>query len=328
MKVLTTIKLWGLGALLVGALSPAFALAVGLGPLVDPQTLNEALEQNTTQSAPLVLDIRTGNAPDSELSNYESGHIPGAVHAPYNTFRGPANNPGQLLTERALSDLLSSLGITAQQPVVVVHQGKNETDFGAAARVYWTLKSSGVRNLSILNGGVNAWQEAGLSLEQGAGPTITPSSYNVSFSSNWLATVDDIKTEINNQRGSLVDARPEAFWKGNAKHNAAARPGTIPTSRYFTHSRWFDNNAPAKLDADTAAALASDNGFRQGQPYISFCNTGHWAATNWFVLSEVVGLDDVKLYPESMVGYSHAGEQMANVPGTVRNLWNKVTGKY
>ncbi|MDC3348441.1 hypothetical protein OAV60_03885, partial [Paracoccaceae bacterium] len=43
-------------------------------------------------------------------------------------------------------------------------------------------------------------------------------------------------------------------------------------------------------------------------PVVSFCNTGHWAATNWFMMSEVQGMDGVKLYPESMVGWTKAGE--------------------
>ncbi|MEC7558641.1 MAG: sulfurtransferase, partial [Pseudomonadota bacterium] len=37
------------------------------------------------------------------------------------------------------------------------------------------------------------------------------------------------------------------------------------------------------------------------------CNTGHWAATNWFVLSEVLGRDDVKLYDGSMVEWTADG---------------------
>ena len=39
------------------------------------------------------------------------------------------------------------------------------------------------------------------------------------------------------------------------------------------------------------------------QPVISYCNTGHWATTNWFVLSEVLN-KDVKLYDGSMVEWS------------------------
>jgi thiosulfate/3-mercaptopyruvate sulfurtransferase len=36
----------------------------------------------------------------------------------------------------------------------------------------------------------------------------------------------------------------------------------------------------------------------------SYCNTGHWAATDWFVLSEVLGRADVKLYAGSMVEWT------------------------
>jgi thiosulfate/3-mercaptopyruvate sulfurtransferase len=37
---------------------------------------------------------------------------------------------------------------------------------------------------------------------------------------------------------------------------------------------------------------------------VSYCNTGHWAATNWFVLHEILGYSNVTLYDESMVGWT------------------------
>ncbi|MEL6481756.1 MAG: sulfurtransferase, partial [Pseudomonadota bacterium] len=40
---------------------------------------------------------------------------------------------------------------------------------------------------------------------------------------------------------------------------------------------------------------------------VSFCNTGHWAASNWFALSEIAEIEDVRLYPESMVGWHATG---------------------
>ena len=36
----------------------------------------------------------------------------------------------------------------------------------------------------------------------------------------------------------------------------------------------------------------------------TYCNTGHWAATDWFVLSEILGRKDVKLYSGSMVEWT------------------------
>ncbi|MBE0454689.1 MAG: sulfurtransferase [Roseovarius sp.] len=289
-----------------------------LGPLVDVGGLRAAIEAE----APVVLDIRARSA-------FERGHIPGALNAPYGVFRGPAENPGQLVTEAHLTEVLRGLGIATDTPVVVVHQGADQTDFGAAARVYWTLKSSGVSTLAILNGGMNAWTRAGGALETGPARQVVPSDITVRFSREWLATREDVQAIVQGRdTAQLIDARPEAFWKGETKHTAAARPGTLPHSRYFTHDRWFGQSEPALIKPDLVRQLAAENGFGPGDRLVSFCNTGHWAATNWFALSELAGIEGVRMYPESIVGWSIAGGEMANVPGLLRNMLNKITGKY
>jgi thiosulfate/3-mercaptopyruvate sulfurtransferase len=314
--MLTTLKQAAL--VLALALAPLAAQAAG-GPLTTSSALSDAL---TGAEAPVVLDIRAANA-------YGEGHIPGARNAPYGLFRGPSENPGELVTEAHLTEVLRGLGLETGTPVVIVHQGSNQTDFGAAARVYWTLKSSGFDDLAVLNGGMNAWQEAKAPVETGSGPEIAPSGITVTFSDEWLATRADVQAIVEGrEEATLVDARPEAFWKGETKHGAAARPGTIPQSRYFTHDRWFGADEPSLIKPDLVRQLAAENGFGQGDRLVSFCNTGHWAATNWFALSEIAGIDGVRLYPESVVGWSNAGMEMANVPGLLQNLINKITGKY
>jgi thiosulfate/3-mercaptopyruvate sulfurtransferase len=46
---------------------------------------------------------------------------------------------------------------------------------------------------------------------------------------------------------------------------------------------------------------------------VSYCNTGHWASTNWFVLSEMLGRKDVRLYSGSMVEWTaDAGRPVAS----------------
>jgi len=291
------------------------AAAAELGPLIDPAGLQQS-------DGAVVLDIRSPEA-------FEHGHIPGARNAPYGLFRGPSDNPGELVSEGHLTEVLRARGLETGMPVVVVHEGTNQTDFGAAARVYWTLKSSGFGDLAVLNGGMSGWQEAGGPVETGTGPDVAPSDIAVSFSDEWLATRSEVQDIVEGRdTAKLVDARPEAFWKGETKHGAAARPGTIPQSQYFTHSRWFGPDAPARIEPDLVRRLAAENGFEADDRLVSFCNTGHWAATNWFALSEIAGIEEVKLYPESVVGWSNAGLEMANVPGLVQNMVNKIFGRY
>jgi len=294
--------------------APLAAMA-GPGPLVDPAGLRAA-------EAAVVLDIRSPGA-------YARGHIPGARNAPYGLFRGPSENPGQLVSEAHLTEALSARGLETDSPVVVVHQGADQTDFGSAARVYWTLKSSGFTDLAVLNGGMSGWQTAGGAVETGPGSEVAPSDITVQFSDRWRATRAEVRDIVEGRDDArLVDARPEAFWTGETKHPAAARPGTIPQSQYFTHDRWFGSDTPSRIKPDLVRRLAAENGFAAEDRLVSFCNTGHWAATNWFALSEVAGIEDVRLYPESVVGWSIAGMEMANVPGLVQNMINKITGDY
>ncbi|TCO70617.1 sulfurtransferase [Rhodovulum euryhalinum] len=302
---------------------PLPAQEAAFGPLIDAP----ALAGSRAAVDPLILDIRPGKVEGSEQTLFEAGHIPGAVHAPYNLFRGPKENPGALIPEDKLTEVLRSVGVTLDRPTVIVHQGSDQTDFGSAARVYWTLKSSGVSSLAILNGGMNGWEEAKQPVETGP-VTPMPSDVTITFSDKWLAATQYVEQIVaGSAPGELIDARPAEFWEGNAKHDAAARPGTLPQSRYFTHSGWF-GDAPARIEPAIVERLAAANGFEPGDRLVSFCNTGHWAATNWFALSELAGIEGVRLYPESMVGWSSSGNEMANVPGPIRNLWNRVTGKY
>jgi thiosulfate/3-mercaptopyruvate sulfurtransferase len=293
-----------------------------LPPLVTPAELGRIM----ADGSPLILDIRETGGPNV-AGSYGAGHVEGAVTAPYALFRGPEENPGQLPTEDALTRVLQSLGATAERPTVITYQGRDVTDFGAAARVYWTLKSSGLRNLSILNGGIEAWVAEGLPL--GTTPTRPePSDFRAVFSDRWMATETDVLAVVEGEaQARLIDARPESFWSGREFHGAAARPGTLPQSEFFTHSNWF-RSGPAIVDAASARTLAETAGYTGDTPLISFCNNGHWAATNWFALSELAGIENVRLYPESMVGWSNAGHEMANVPGPFRRVWQQIADAF
>lgn len=293
----------------------AVATAATYGPLVSPADL----ASNLNELKPVILDIR-GDA-------YAKGHITGAISAPYGLFRGPKENPGKLLDVQTFEQRFEALGLELDRPVVIVPEGKTDTDFGAAARVYWTLKSTGFTDLSILNGGVMAWQAMGGPMDTVA---VVPekSELDITFSNQWMADTDAVlalsKGEID---GLLLDARPDDFYQGRTSHAAAARPGTIPGAKNFVYTSFFDKGTPAMSPISESSSLRDQLGIAQEQQVVSFCNTGHWAATNWFALSEVAGIDNVKLYPGSMVEYSNAGLDMENTPGLVRNFLNKITGK-
>ncbi|WP_372424665.1 sulfurtransferase [Salinarimonas chemoclinalis] len=280
----------------------------GWDKLVDPARL-AALGETVD---PVVLDIRAAAA-------FAQGHIPGAVNAPYTQWRGPGDNPGALPEPALLSVLVGESGIDETTPVVVVHQGADSSDFGSAARVYWTLKSLGVERIAILNGGVGAWVASGRALStEPVRPD--PTIFDAVLSDEWRASAQGIEASIARGDATLVDARPEPFFLGRLWHGAAARPGTLPTAENFSHASWFVDGGPLVVDAERARAIARSAGLADGATLVSFCNTGHWAATNWFALSELAGIEGVKLYPESVVEWSNGGRALDNEPGRVEWL--------
>lgn len=295
----------------------ALAMAAGLatsahaatfGPLVEAPELSASLE--TAQ--PVLLDIRN--------AGYEDGHADGALFAPYRMFRGPAENPGGLVDVEKLEAELEELGLEQDTPIVILSEGKTDTDFGAAARVYWTLKSTGFTDLSILNGGLTAWRAAGLPVNKTT-ESAMPSDLELTFDTTWLATTADVAAVAAGEKEALlVDARPADFFNGKKAHDAAKRPGTLPTATNHAYTTFFDKGSPAMSTAIDPAALKATLGVQDGKDTVSFCNTGHWAATHWFAVSELAGVKNAKLYPGSMVEYSNTGYEMANTPGLLENL--------
>jgi len=302
--------------LLAPLLAAALALAASFGALAAPPLLTPAELQAKLEEPQLrIIDIRSPKTFDKQ-------HIPGALSAPYSSWRGPASNPGELPDIGRLTRLVQQLGLTPSTHIVVTYDGDDAADFGAAARVYWTLKVLGLKELSILNGGMAAWAEAGLA--QDDMPLAVPAStYVPTLDSTLIATRDELQTALAAGKSRLVDARPSPFFSGQTRHAASLVPGTLKGAVNLEYTRWFDGDDARMRSADEVRRLAATSAATGEGDTISFCNTGHWSAINWFALSEVAGQKGVRMYPGSMVEWSQAPGAVAamdNVPGRAGQL--------
>ena len=296
---------------LASILAAAALAAHAAQPLLTPADLSTAQQ---TQPAPVVIDIR-------EPKLYAQGHIPGALNAPYGKWRGPATNPGELPDVSKLTTLVQSLGLTPATHAVVVSTGADATDFGAMARVYWTLKVLGLKDLSIVNGGMKTWVADGKPVTQDA-PQVTASSYQPKLDESLIATRDQVRSHVDLSNAALVDSRPDAFYKGETRAPAAKLSGTLPGAQQLDFNQWFVKGSAQFVDAAAAKQIAEKITRKDGQDTVAFCNTGHWAATDWFGLSEMAGLPNVKLYAGSMVDWTQQPDApaMQNQPGRAESL--------
>ncbi|MDJ1159634.1 rhodanese-like domain-containing protein [Chelatococcus sp. SYSU_G07232] len=248
----------------------------------------------------LVLDIRSA-VDGGGREAYEAAHVPGAVHSDYGkdgwrAARGPA--AGALPEPAALAALFGRLGLEPRHHVVIVPAGVSAGDFSAAARVYWTLKVAGHARLSILDGGFAAWRADGSRpVESGPSPDRAATRYPVALRPQLQAEVARVEAAVAHSSETLLDGRSEAHFEGREKSPQAARPGRLPGAIHLDHALAYDGTRNGlrqreELERLFAAVPAG--------PVISYCNTGHLASTNWFVLSEVLRRPDVSLYDGSM----------------------------
>ncbi len=285
-------------AMLFSATLAASAAGAHAEPLVSVQWLNGHLRDKDV----VVLDIRSaidGSKPEA----FAQGHIPGAVHSDYDKagWRVTRNNvPFMVPTTPELEKLIGDLGIDENSHVVVVPAGVNVLDFGAAARTYWTLKYVGVGNVSILDGGLAAWKAAGLALDTGAHAP-SPAIFTATLDNSLLAQAPDVEKIERSGGATLVDARPVSFFLGKEKAPASLAYGHIPGALNIDSAQFYD---PATNRLKSRAELAAIAVQVPAGTVVSYCNTGHWAATDWFVLHELLGRKNTVLYAGSMVEWT------------------------
>jgi thiosulfate/3-mercaptopyruvate sulfurtransferase len=266
-------------------------------PLVEANWLKKNLKNKNIK----VIEISSKFVGGS-YDNFKQGHIPGSVYLDHigdKLIVTKKNVIGQLPEKKDLEGIFSKLGVKNSDHIVISYLGVNSLDFGSAARLYWTLKTSGHEEVSILNGGKKSWLSAGYGLEKGD-HKITASKFRVKYNNKYDASYKDVRDAKRKRTNyALIDARPKAFFTGEKKHPKIKRFGTIPTSVNIEEATIVDGAVRVK-SADEIKAIFAKANVNGKEGYISYCNTGWFASTIWFALSEVAQIPNVKLYDGSV----------------------------
>ncbi len=278
--------------------------------LVSPNVLAGALGSPDL----VIIDIRA--AAEGGRQAFEAGHIPGAVHSDYaaDGWRAKVGNaPGMLPPLDHLAELVGQLGVTPPSKVVIVPAGLSASDLAAATRVYWTLKLIGHGQQAILDGGFDGWRTApGLRVETGPSKPVPASPYPVVVQQKLRSTADATLVASRSKLATLVDARSASYFEGQEKAAEAARAGRIPGAVSRDYSAAFD---PATGRFKPAGELGTLFGPVPNGPVISYCNTGHTASLNWFVMSELLEREEVSLYDGSMTDWTQDPERPVAIGG-------------
>lgn len=260
---------------------------------IEPVVSTDWLEQNLSKVT--VVDVR-------KVEEYKAGHIPGAVNVFYGTW---AIKRGDLLNELPadddLKDVLSSAGIEPGSLVVVVSKVDAPTDRVDASRVAWTLRYAGVENVALLSGGYNKWVSDKKSVST---EVVKPRSkpYKGKFNKEFVIKKNEVMSSLG--KATIVDVREADFYNGKKKLDFVPKLGHIKGAVNLPTSTMYEKDASYKTKDELAAIATPVVGTDVSKEIIIYCDTGKFCTGWWFMLHELLGYKNVKVYDGSMMDWA------------------------
>jgi thiosulfate/3-mercaptopyruvate sulfurtransferase len=200
-------------------------------PLVSAPRLADALAAAEAGSArpPVLLDVRWELAAGPRRDLYAQGHIPGAAFVDLaHDLADPPGDGGRhpLPSVAAFQAAMRRVGADAAGGVVVYDAATST----AAARAWWLLRYFGHVAVSVLDGGLAAWLQAGGALETGFPATAPGAPGDFTARPGAMPVLDADRAAALALGGRLLDARaPERFRGEDEPIDAVA--GHIPGAR-------------------------------------------------------------------------------------------------
>jgi thiosulfate/3-mercaptopyruvate sulfurtransferase len=266
--------------------------------LIGPRELASLLEDD--QRPPTLIDLRT-----AEL--FAQGHLPGAVHLDLFGVSLTDTAPAPLKAFLWMIEHLFATRGVSEHPVVVY-----ETDSGIrAARAFWFLELFGHPNVRFLDGGVRAWQAAGLPLTNASSAPVA-TSWSGDRRSDVLATWRDVAERLDRSDVAILDTRTDGEYCGTTVR--AARGGAIPGA---VHIEWTRNLGPdgAFKPASELTAMYQDAGITPDREVVAYCQGGYRAAHSYLAL-RLLGYPRLRSYLGSWKEWGDRVDLPIEKPGT------------
>jgi len=246
------------------------------------------IEDNLDNDRVILFDLRNEE-------QYGEGHIPGAIRLQAGAvFQKEIDGVSGLIPpgdEVAAS--LAAVGATPDH-TLVFYDARGSI---WASRAVWVLAVYGHNDVRLLDGDFPLWAAEGRDVNTDV-PSPTGADYAFSAAPNedLIAGWQEIVDQIEDPSSLVCDARSAEEYAG--RDVRADRGGHIPESVNVDWVRALNEDGTF-LPADQLREIYEGEGVVGGKTIYTLCQTAVRATHTWFVLSELLGYDSVKVYDGS-----------------------------
>lgn len=251
--------------------------------LVDARWLAEHLSDPSVR----VVEV------DVSRAAYDRWHITGAVL--WNIYQDVKDAGYHTVGIPALAQLIGRSGISRASTVVLYGY--------APAMGFWLMKLLGHRDARILDCSRDAWRADGHSISTSPGEP-APVEYAVhTVDESIRAGRDRVAQALDAQGTVLLDVRSaaeyrgERFWPSGAM-DPTGRAGHVPSAINAPLEGILDERGSFRSTHELREVLASGD-LDGDAELITYCTIGGRACTAWFVLTQLLGRDGVRVYDGS-----------------------------
>ena len=253
---------------------------------------------------------------DEDVLLYETGHIPGAVKIDWHL---DLNDPvtRDYVDGEGFAKLMDASGITRETTVVIYGDKSNWW----AAYALWVFELFGHQDVRLLDGGRAAWEAEGreMTTSEKGKPSATTGYPVVQREDAPIRAYREDVLEV--LGGPLIDVRSPQEYTGERTHmpdypqEGTVRGGHIPTARSVPWARAAAADGRFKPRAELQEIYQDELGFDTAEPTIVYCRIGERSAHTWFVLTYLLGFENVRNYDGSWTEWGN-GVRLPIAQGT------------
>lgn len=230
---------------------------------------------------------------------YSTGHIRGAHKIDWHT---DLNDPvtRDFVGPDAFTALARRLGITADSTIVLYGDRNNWW----AAYALWVFTLYGLRDVRLLDGGRDHWVAEGRELTREVPPTPTPSDYVAPDRDD--RTVRAFASDVlRHGDRPLIDVRTLAEFSGETTFipdhplEGTLRGGHVPGAVNVPWATAARPDGRFRPRAELDALYRDQREIAPDDDVIVYCRIGERSAHTWFVLTHLLGLQNVRNYDGS-----------------------------
>jgi len=258
---------------------------------IQPIVSTEWLEQNLDSPDLVIIDVRSKN-------DYNAGHIPKSVNIPFDPFKSAWSIVrDDLLLEipppEELFKTIGSAGITKDSLIVVVTKVDTPFSRADAVRVAVELIYAGLDNVAILDGGFNKWAKEGRKVTTEPFEP-KPTQYAGTTRDYMFVSKQYVLERLG--KVTLVDGRDPDVYFGLTTEPWGPIPGHIPTAKNLPVP-WIWTPEGVFRPVDTLKRMFEGVvGPEKDKEIIAYCGVGGYAAVLWYVMTQILGYTNVKIY--------------------------------